>query len=111
MTKVERAMSLPACQRKIRQGAKPRLPLDRTRICRPPIIRSSVVFGPFVFGYPGEGKMFFEAPLGYSCYRCHQNRLGFGLANYAHRRPAPRRKAELRARLIGEPQRTPSSQQ
>jgi len=30
----------------------------------------------------GEGKMFFEAPLRYSCYRCHQNRLGFGLANY-----------------------------
>jgi len=37
---------------------------------------------------PGEGKMFFEAPLRYSCYHCHQNRLGFGLANYA---PNPRR--------------------
>ena len=36
---------------------------------------------------PGEGNVFFEAPLRYSCYRCHQNRLGFGLANYA---PNPR---------------------
>ena len=31
---------------------------------------------------PSEGKLFFEAPLRYSCYYCHQNRLGFGLANY-----------------------------
>ena len=31
---------------------------------------------------PGEGKIFCEAPLRYSCYLCHQNRLGFGLANY-----------------------------
>ena len=31
---------------------------------------------------PGEGKIFCEAPLRYSCYLCHQNRLGFGLAHY-----------------------------
>src|SRR5436190_18728200 len=37
---------------------------------------------------PGEGKLFFEAPLRYSCYLCHQNRIGFGLAHYA---PNPRR--------------------